>query len=277
MWLKRKPSMTIPPPDTPIRALLIDLDGVMYVGQTPIPGAAGFIRQVRQHALPFLFLSNNPTLTPAQYAAKLGQMGVPVEAGHFWTSALATATWLRANAPPGTPVLVVGESGLRHALIDGGMTLVEDWRTADWVVASLDRQVTWRHLADAALAIQHGACFVATNADLTLPSEEGALPGGGALVSLLQLTTGVTPLVIGKPQRTMFEQALQQLGCRAAETLMVGDRYETDIVGAQRVGLRTAAVLTGVTRAGEFAQATPPPDWVFPSITGLGKILEFDG
>ncbi len=265
--------MTPRHPDVSIRALLIDLDGVMFVGETPIPGAAGFIADLQRSDIPFLFLSNNPTLTPAQYSRKLAHMGVQVEAAQFWTSALATAAWLREQAPAGTTIYMVGEDGLRSALMAAGLRLVDDWRAAAWVVASLDRQVTWRRLADAALAIQHGAHFVATNADLTLPSEEGALPGGGALVNLLQVTTGTAPRVIGKPQRTMFDQALRHLGSRTDETLMVGDRYETDIAGAQQAGLRTAAVLTGVTPAAEFALADPPPDWVLPSIAHLRAVI----
>lgn len=265
--------MTPPHRNEAIHALLIDLDGVIYIGETPIPGAVQFIADLQRHDVPFLFLSNNPTLTPAQYASKLARMGVQVEPSHFWTSALATATWLRAQAPAGTAVLVIGEQGLRAALVDAGMQLVDDWRAAAWVVASLDRQVNWRALADAALAIQRGARFVATNADLTLPSEEGALPGGGALVNLLHVTTGVAPLVIGKPQRTMFDQALQRLNSHAANTVMVGDRYETDIAGAQQARLRTVAVLTGVTQAAELATCDPPPDWIIPSIAELGTLI----
>lgn len=265
--------MILPRPDPPIRALLIDLDGVVYIGETPLPGAVAFIADLQRHDIPFLFLSNNPTLTPAQYAQKLARMGLHVEPGHFWTSALATAAWLHEHAAPGSPVLVIGENGLRTALSAAGMRLVDDWRAAAWVVASLDRQVTWRALADAALAIQHGAHFVATNADVTLPSEEGALPGGGALVNLLTATTAVAPRVMGKPQRIMFDQALQHLHSRPAETVMVGDRYETDIVGAQQVGLRTVAVLTGVTQAAEFAASSLPPDWILASIHELRTLL----
>jgi 4-nitrophenyl phosphatase len=265
--------MTLPRRNEPIHALLIDLDGVIYIGETPIPGAVEFVANLQRHAVPFLFLSNNPTLTPTQYAGKLARMGVQVTPAHFWTSALATAAWLRTQAPAGSPVLVIGEDGLRAALVDDGMRLVDDWRAAAWVVVSLDRQVTWRALADAALAIQRGARFLATNADLTLPAEEGALPGGGALVNLLHVTTGVVPLVIGKPQRTMFDQALQHLNSHAANTVMVGDRYETDIIGAQRAGLRTVAVLTGVTQATELAVCDPPPDWIIPSIAEMGTLI----
>lgn len=265
--------MTPPPRNEPIHALLIDLDGVIYLGETPVPGAVAFIADLQRHGVPFLFLSNNPTLTPAQYASKLARLGAQVAPAHFWTSALATAAWMRTQAPAGAPVLVIGEHGLRIALGEAGMRLVDDWRAAAWVVASLDRQVTWRALADAALAIQRGARFIATNADVTLPSEEGVLPGGGALVNLLQVTTGVAPLVIGKPSRTMFDQALQHLHADAAHTVMVGDRYETDIAGAQQAGLRTVAVLTGISRAAEFAAANPPPDWILPSIAELRTLM----
>lgn len=274
MWQRRKRVMTPPQRNDPIRALLIDLDGVVYLGETPIPGAVEFIADLQRHAVPFMFLSNNSTLTPTEYAHRLARMGVQVTPAHFWTSALATAAWLCAQASPGAAVLVIGEDGLRTALVEAGLQLVDDWRAAAWVVAALDRRATWRTLADAALAIQHGAHFVATNDDLTLPSEDGALPGSGALVNLLRVTAGVAPqAIIGKPSRTMFDQALQALHSRAADTVMVGDRYETDIVGAQRAGLRTAAVLTGATSVETFAMSHPPPDWIVASITELKTLM----
>ena len=256
-----------------IGALLFDMDGVIYRGHTAIPGAATLIANLQAHRLPFLFLTNNATLTAAQFQAKLAILGIYVDQVAVFTSSMATAAWLSRQAPPGAPVLVVGEAGLRQPVLAAGLAVVTDWRQAAWVAVGLDREATWSSLKDAALAIRGGARFVATNSDATLPSEEGELPGAGALVAFLRAATGVEPVVVGKPQVAMFEQALARLGVRPAQAVMVGDRVETDIVGGQAAGLRTIGVLSGVSSAGDFAQAAPPPTWVFDSVAEINRAL----
>lgn len=256
-----------------IGALLFDMDGVIYRGNAAIPGAAALIANLQAHQIPFLFLTNNATLTAAQFQAKLAILGIYVDQAAVFTSSMATAAWLSRQAPPGAPVLVVGEAGLRQPVLAAGLTVVTDWRQAAWVAVGLDREATWSSLRDAALAIRAGARFVATNSDATLPSEEGELPGAGALVAFLRTATGVEPTVVGKPQVAMFEQALARLGIIPAQAIMVGDRVETDIVGGQAAGLRTIGVLSGVSSAAAFAQAVPPPTWVFDSVAEINLAL----
>jgi len=256
-----------------IGAFFFDMDGVIYRGNAVIPGAAALISNLQKRRIPFLFLTNNATLTPAQFQAKLALMGISVDELTIFTSSLATAHWLAAQADPGAAVYVVGEAGLREALAQAGLTVTADWRQAAWVAAGLDREATWSSLKDATLAIRAGARFVATNRDATLPSEEGELPGAGAIVAFLRTASGVEPTVIGKPQVAMFEQALARAGVRAADAVMVGDRVETDIVGAQAAGLRTIGVLSGVSDAAAFAQLDLPPTWLFASVADINDAL----
>ena len=251
------------------RAFLLDGDGVLYRGSTRLPGARQFIAALRETGTPYLLLTNNATKTPEQVADKLVGMDIAIGPQQVFTSALATTEWLQARYPAGTRVLPVGMFGLRTALTDGGFALTDDHRQAELVVAALDFELSYRSLAEAALAIRRGCPFVGTNPDKSFPSERGIEPGAGAVLALLEAATGVSPTIIGKPQPGMFHQALAHMGTRAAETVMVGDRYETDILGGHNAGLRTAAVLTGITTADEFAAADPPATWVFPSLVEL--------
>jgi len=256
---------------TGIGAFFFDMDGVIYRGHAAIPGAAALIANLQAHRIPFLFLTNNATLTAAQFQAKLAAMDILVDEDAIFTSSLATAHWLAGQT--GARVYVVGESGLREAIAQAGLEVVTDWRRAAWVAAGLDREATWHSLKDAALAIRAGARFVATNNDATLPTEEGELPGAGAIVAFLRTASGVEPTVVGKPQVAMFEQALARRGVSADITVMVGDRVETDIVGAQAAGLRTIGVLSGVSRADAFARLSPPATWIFDSVAEINAAL----
>lgn len=251
------------------RAFLLDGDGVLYRGSQALPGAQDFITVLSAAGVPFLLLTNNATRTPQQLAGKLAQMAIPVGAEQIFTSAQATASWLRSRYPDHRRILPVGEIGLLVALQAAGFTLVDDYRQADLVVAGLDRTATYAKLAEATLAIGRGCPFIGSNPDLSIPTERGIEPGAGAVLAFLEAATGVTPPVIGKPQPDFFHQALARLGVAAAKTVMIGDRYETDILGGANAGLRTAAVLTGVTSAAEFAAADPPPTWVFADLAEL--------
>lgn len=257
------------PPLSTARAFLLDGDGVLYRGAEPLPGARAFIDALNARGTPYLLLTNNATRTPQQLAAKMLPMRIAIDAGHIFTAAQATTLWLQARYPAGAAVLAVGEDGLRVALSEGGFRLVEDCQQAELVVAGLDRTITYARLAEAALAIGRGCPFIATNPDKSIPTERGIEPGAGALIAFLHAVTGVTPPMIGKPEAAFFHQAMSSLGVQPEETVMVGDRYETDILGAHNAGIRSAAVLTGISRAAEFAAAEPPPTWVFEDLTSL--------
>jgi 4-nitrophenyl phosphatase len=250
-----------------IRALVIDMDGVLWRGDTPMPGLAEFFDLLRRRPIHFRLATNNPTRTPEQYVTKLAAMGVSVTPDEILTSAVVTAQYLAASTP-GARVHVIGTASLREALATHGLQVCDD-RNADVVVAGLDPQLTYAKLAEATLLIRAGARFVGCNPDATLPSERGLLPGNGATLAYLQTTTSVAPLIIGKPERTMFDAALAGMQVTAGEAATLGDRLETDILGGQRAGMRSILVLSGATDTMLLAASPVQPDWVFDSIREL--------
>ena len=250
-----------------LRALLIDLDGVIYRGDTALPCAREFFAHLRARAIPFVLLTNNATLTARQFQAKLRRMDIRVRVQELLTSAEATALHLVDTAEAGARVLVVGENGLRQAVARAGFTLAES--RADYVVAGLDRRVTYQRLAAACLAVSQGATFIGTNPDVALPVEQGLLPGAGAIQAVISTCTGKRPFIIGKPAPTMLEQALKRVGVTAADAAMVGDNLATDMPGGRAVGMTTVLVLTGVSSAADVETARERPDRVYPDLCAL--------
>lgn len=250
-----------------IEALCIDIDGVLYRGNTALPGAQPFISWLTGRGLPFLLLTNNSTLDSPAYERKLAAMGIQVPAEQILTSGEATADYLARNYPPGARVFIVGENGLETNVASRGFRVVP--RDPEIVLVGMDRRLTYDKLATAALAIRAGARFVATNPDRTLPTEEGEVPGAGAIVAALAAATDREPLMIGKPEPAMLELALTRLGQAPERTAMLGDRLETDILGGQRVGMLTILVLTGAAREAPPADAQTRPNWAFADLPEL--------
>jgi len=252
-----------------IKGLLIDMDGVLYRGQAPIPGAGCFIAFLRCQGIAFLLLTNNSSLTPDQYVTKLKAMGIEAHAEEILTSAQATALYLAHQEPEGARVYVIGREGLRRALVEQGFCLVE--QDVDYVAVGWDWDLTYAQLKRATLHIRAGARFIATNPDTTFPSEEGIIPGNGAILAALEVATDVEPLVIGKPHSTIFQLALAQLNLDVQGIAVLGDRLETDVLGGQRMGLGTLFVLSGVTDEDQLAQSTIHPDLVYEDVAHLGR------
>jgi 4-nitrophenyl phosphatase len=255
-----------------LRGFIFDMDGVIYRGHEVVPGAAEFIANLRRAAIPFVYLTNNSSTPPDKVAIRLTDMGIPAAASEVLTSADVTAAEV-SRAVPGRRALVVGEEGIRSALAHHGFSLVENHREADVVVVGIDRQTTYARLREAALAIRCGAPFFATNTDRTLPTEAGLVPGAGAIVGFLEIATDIQPTVFGKPSPGIFHYALRALGTARETTATIGDRSETDILGGQRAGVRTIAVLSGAGTAADFAAMQPPPEWVFPSLEELNRVF----
>ena len=245
-----------------IKAVLLDMDGVVYRGETILDGVLEFLAWSEDMGIRLLYVTNNATKTPSMFVDKLAAMGIEALPDQIITSAEATAGWMVRNVQPGSKVQIVGGPGVWNAMITRGFQPANSPQAADFVVVGMDFNLDYRKCAEATLAIAAGADFIATNVDSTFPSEEGNIPGAGAIVSLLKTASGVEPTVIGKPSPGMFEEAMARLSLHPHECLMVGDRYETDIEGAQKIGIWTLGIGTGVTSVEEFLGKEQPPNFV---------------
>jgi HAD superfamily hydrolase (TIGR01450 family) len=249
---------------------LLDLDGVVYLGGAAIPGAAAALGQATERGMRLAFVTNNASRSPSAIAAQLTGLGVPATAGDVVTSAQAAARLLAGRLPAGSAVLVVGGIGLRLALRERGLRPVSTaaGRPAG-VVQGYSPDISYSLLAEAAIAVRSGAWYVASNADVTLPTPRGPQPGNGALVQVIVAATGQQPVVAGKPEPPLHAEAVARTG--AKHPLVVGDRLDTDIEGAVRGGADSLLVLTGVTRPLDAVLAAPRerPTYLAKDLTGL--------
>lgn len=264
-----------------IQNLVIDMDGVLWHGDRAIAGLQTFFHTLNTLNLPFVLATNNAMKVATQYTDKLTKFGVQVAAENILTSSEASASYLKHSYPDVTTVYAIGENGLHMALQNQGFDILkpEDVRagkTADIVVAGLTKDsLNYELLAMGSLLIYKGAKFIATNYDSSFPSEIGPLPGAGAVLSVLEKSTGVNPLVIGKPNPAMFKEALRLLNADASVTAMVGDRLNTDIEGGKAAGMQTILVLSGVSSLEEANALDDKPDYIYKDITELTqKLLE---
>ena len=255
-----------------VECALIDMDGVIYVGTEVLPGARELFHQLHVRGLKYSLVTNNATLTPAQYVEKLAGMGIQVPESTVFTSAMATSLYLKKIAPEGAPVYIIGESGLSRALIDAGFWVDEEHPR--YVCVGLDRQLTYESLAVATLAIRAGAGFIATNPDTTLPTERGVVPGVGSILAALVAATGVRPRVIGKPEPDMFEMCVNRHRVSKERTVVIGDRLETDIAAGARAGLFTTLVLTGISRLDEVADSPYQPSLIVEDLSQFISLLD---
>ncbi len=256
-------------PFNTIQAVALDLDGVVWRDDTAMPGVPGFFHFLRERTIPYMLLSNNSTRSIAEYLKKVEKFGIPIDSEHILNSGVVAADYLRRHYAPGTPIYVVGSESLAAVLTASGC--VVDPLLAKAVVVGLDTRLTYEKLKIAGQRIMAGAEFVATNADATFPLSDGIAPGAGTIVAAIQKMTGITPKLMGKPEKVMFETAVQRLGHSAAHTLMIGDRLDTDIYGAKQIGMHTALVLTGISRREDIGtdNGAISPDAVFESLGSL--------
>ncbi len=260
-----------------LRAAIIDMDGVLWEGDRALPGLVEFFAALRRRGLPFVLATNNASRTPEQYLAKLAGFGVTLTRDEVLSSAQATALYLRSIAKGKARVFAIGDEGLRQALTEAGFALTGLYEVdAAYVVCGMDRGLSWDKLATASLNIRAGARFIGTNPDRSLPTERGFTHGNGAILAALQAATDVAPVVIGKPEPIMYQQALQRLQTDPAFTLAVGDRLDTDILGAIRAGLPSLLVLSGIATAADVAASAYQPTWVLPDIVAFTRLLRDD-
>lgn len=226
------------------KGFICDMDGVIYHGNQILPGVVEFIDWLNSENKEYLFLTNNSGYTPRELQQKLARMGVDVSEDHFYTSALATAAFLKAQSP-GCSVYAIGEAGLLNALYDAGITMNDV--NPDYVVVGEGRGYSLDTLTKATNLVLQGAKLIGTNSDLTGPIERGIAPACRALVAPIELATGKQAYFCGKPNPLMMRTGLNILGCHSAEAVMVGDRMDTDVVSGMECGMSTVLVLSGVT------------------------------
>ncbi|MHB1295666.1 MAG: HAD-IIA family hydrolase [Anaerolineae bacterium] len=250
-----------------IRNLFIDMDGVLYRGHQVLPGVQEMLDFLDRNDIRYLLVTNNATMSQAQFSDKLAKMDVSVPPERIITSGVATAAYLATKVPPGTRINVVGEESLAREMEKQGFVIAG--RDAEYVVAGLDRTVTYEKLKTATIAIRAGATFIGTNPDRTLPVENEIVPGAGSILAALVAATDVQPIIVGKPEPIILEQSMRILGARAEESAVLGDRLETDILGGYRAGLATIMVLTGISTAEEAGAYEVQPDWIFADLPAL--------
>jgi len=255
-----------------IKGLILDMDGVLWLGSQPLLDLQAFFSTMDAQGRKVILATNNATKSVSQYQEKLHRYGVTLPAEQIVNSAMSAAFYLKQKHPQGGSVFVVGEDGLADTLRDWGFPSSEENVVA--VVAGLDRTLTYTKLSKAVRLIRDGVEFVGTNPDLTFPSPEGLTPGAGSVLAFIEAGSGVKPVITGKPQPFMFNLALERMGLAADEVLTVGDRLDTDILGGQRAGCRTAVVLSGVTTRAEAGAWSPAPDLVIENLSDLIDLIQ---
>ena len=245
---------------------LIDMDGVLVSGSTMITGADGFIERLKTRSTKFLVLTNNPLYTPGDLAHRLKAMGLTVSAENIFTSAMATARFLQAQKPEGT-AFVIGESGLTEAIHDVGYVITD--MDPDYVVLGETHSYNLGRITKAIRLIAAGARFIATNPDPSGPTDEGIVPACGAMAALIETASGKSPFYVGKPNPLMMRTALNYLDVHSEDTVMIGDRMDTDIVAGVESGMETILVLSGVTRRDDIARHPYQPTRIVESVAEI--------
>jgi 4-nitrophenyl phosphatase len=257
--------------------LILDMDGVLWRGSDFLPGIGELFEVAGRRGLRVAVATNNATVSPSSVVGRLAQAGVSIDPDRVLTSAHAAAGYLRAQAGASQRVFVIGEDPLHAALKEAGLEVVPAADHVGAVVVGMDRSLDWPKLIEATLAIRAGALFVGTNPDPTFPSERGLGPGNGAVLAALHAATGVTPIIVGKPEAHLFLESARRLGIEPGRALIVGDRIATDIVGALRAGMPSAVVLTGVTTREALGEADIKPDLLFEGLPDLSAWLDATG
>ena len=247
------------------------MDGVVWRSDAPIGDLSAIFNRIRARRLKFVFATNNSTKTSEQYVTRLSEFGVDVEPWQVVTSSQAAAHAMAQKFSPGTKVFMIGEDGVHMALEERGFEVLslEDAPQAQAVVMGMDRGVNFQKFVEATLLVRSGVPFYATNTDKTFPTPRGQIPGAGAWISVITTATEVQPIIAGKPFPFLMELSLEKLGTEPEETLVVGDRLETDIAAGQGVGCPTALVLSGVSTKEQGENWKPKIDMIAEDLATL--------
>jgi HAD superfamily hydrolase (TIGR01457 family) len=254
-----------------IKALILDMDGVIWRSDTPIGDLAATFKHIEDRGLKYVFATNNGSKTPEQYVDTLAKFGVNVDPSQVITSSLGVANMLSKKFPRGSKAFMIGGDGVRMALEQSGFEVLSMERApeAQFVVMGIDRRITFEKMCEAALLVRRGVPFYATNPDKTFPTPRGEIPGAGAWISVITTATEIEPLFAGKPYPFMMELSLERLGTQKAETLVIGDRLETDIAAGQAVGCPCALVLSGVSTKEQADVWSPKIDIIATDLATL--------
>jgi len=251
-----------------IKGFICDMDGVIYHGNKILPGVIEFINWLQKENKKFLFLTNNSSFTPKELQQKLARMGLDVSEEHFYTSALATATFLKEQAP-GCSVYAIGEAGLLNALYDAGITMNDV--NPDYVVVGEGKSYSLDTLTKATNLVLNGAKLIGANSDVSGPTEDGIAPACGALVAPIEMATGKRAYFCGKPNPLMMRTGLKLLKCHCAEAVMIGDRMDTDIISGLESGMSTVLVLSGLSNIETLKTYAYRPTTI---LNGVGDIVK---
>jgi 4-nitrophenyl phosphatase len=260
---------------TKIKALIIDMDGVIWKGDAPIGDLPAVFQRIHDRSIKYVFATNNSTKTSDQYVARLKEFGINAELWQVVTSSQAAAHVLAQTFPRGTKIFMIGEDGIRIPLEEKGFEIVsvENAPQAQAIVMGMDRSINFQKAAEAALLVQKGIPFYATNPDKTFPTPRGLVPGAGAWISVITTATNIEPIVAGKPFPFLMDLSLERLGTKKEETLVIGDRLDTDIAGGQAVGCPTALVLSGVSTREQAEEWHPGIDFVAEDLSSLMDMI----
>lgn len=254
------------------KGFLIDLDGTVYRGKQALPHAKEFVEWLQQTGKRYLFVTNNSAPLPEELADRLRQMGISADPEHIFTSSQATVMYIKEHAAIENPsYYAIGEKGLHTALQNAGFVYEED--SPDYVIVGIDREITYKKLMTASLAIQKGAVFLGTNADKRVPAERGLVPGAGSLNAAVAAASGVNPVWVGKPEARMLEYSMRKMGTLHKETVMIGDNLDTDILAGANAGLYTILLLTGYSKREDADHSLVKPTAVINDLTELLQLL----
>ncbi len=250
-----------------ISGMILDMDGVLWVGNKQIGNLEQIFKKIADENIEIVLATNNSTKSVTTYQSLLKSFNVELNAHKIINSAMAAGYWLSHQYPSGGSIFILGETGLQETLKDFGFEHTEEKPLA--VVVGMDRKVTYEKISKASRFIREGSVFIGTNPDKTFPTSSGLAPGAGAIVAAVEAAAGLPPLIMGKPQITLFEMALERINKPANQVLVVGDRLDTDILGGRRAGCRTALVLSGACTVDDLANCPYQPDLVAPDLTSL--------
>lgn len=250
------------------KGFICDMDGVIYHGNKILPGAKKFVEWLQKEDKEFLFLTNSSERSPKELSAKLARMGLEVGENHFYTSALATASFVSLQHP-GSTAYVIGEAGLINALYDKGISMNDV--NPEYVIVGETRSYSYEKIEKAVILVQKGAKLIGTNPDRTGPTEKGIMPATGALIAPIEIASGRKAYYIGKPNPLMMRSARKRLGTQVSETVIIGDRMDTDIVAGTESDFETVLVLTGVTSRERVNDFSYRPKYILENV---GEIIK---